>query len=237
MKTRLQQKYSNISFNAEEHRYTVNNKIMISVTQLLKKYTPPFDIDGSITAKHALKNGITPREQADLWKAISEEACLKGTETHQICEDMLKGTYTYPKTINVDYNALIRLLHPVCEEIKQDLLATEQIIYNESLGIAGTIDILSIQDNKILIGDWKTNGKDIIIDKSYGTLLPPLNHVPNNDYYKYALQLSLYRYLLELDGFVCKEQSLLHIRETEVKEIPVIYLKEEIEMILKEMRK
>ena len=47
-----------------------------------------------------------------------------------------------------------------------------------------------------MIVDWKRT-KKLTIENEHGVLKYPLNHVPDCSYYKYALQVSLYRYVLE----------------------------------------
>lgn len=237
IKEKLSKKAENIKFNLEKHKYLLNNKELISVTTLIDLYTPKFDPQGIITARKALEKGITPREQARLWEEQSKEACVKGTETHLIAQQLLEGTYAYPQDANVDLNAKLKVLQPVCEELKPYLIACEQVIYNEKLGIAGTIDLLTLYNNKIDIWDWKTNSKPIIIDKYYEMMLPPLQHLPHNNYYKYALQLSLYRYLLELEEYNMGNLGLLHIKKNNMDKIMLPNLREEVILMLEDYKK
>jgi hypothetical protein len=69
--------------------------------------------------------------------------------------------------------------------------------------IAGTIDFVDYQDGEYIIYDWKRtdkiidNGMPIKADKYGGHGKFPLEHLDNSPYYHYALQLSLYKYILE----------------------------------------
>lgn len=220
-----------IQFDEKEHKYTKDNVEYISVTTLISRYVPNWDPKGEITARCAIKNGITPREQADLWEQKANIAADYGTEIHSFADSILKGS-------NIDYNLLLplhKLIIDICKELKKEYLSSEKIIWDEDLLIAGTVDLLTQdKEGNITIWDWKTNEKPIEIDNKYNKyLLPPLDKVPNNNYYKYALQLSLYRYLLEIQKQKVIGIKLIHLTNNSFKEITLPYLKEEVELMLK----
>ena len=237
MRNKIKQKYNKIHFNEEQHSYRMDDDDYISVTSLIKQFYPSFDPTGELTAKCALKKGISPREMAEEWTRLGDIAKEKGTEIHLLAQEILEGTYTYPSPIKPEITAKIRLLSPLCEQIKPDLIACEQIIYNQEFKIAGTIDLLTLDEQGFIeISDWKSNRKPIQVDKYWEMMLEPLNTLPANDYHKYALQLSLYRYLLECDGFKCSTLRILHIKDKEIEIMEIPYLKEEVEMILNERK-
>ena len=246
IKEALTKKALKLNFFEENHKYVLeefkdsnfNPKELISVSELVKKYKEPFDPDGSITARSALKKGITPREMADEWKVNNKKATDKGTLTHKIAQDYLEGTSMYPPTLNAEIMANYRLLIPVCDELKPYLIACEQIIFNETLGVAGTPDVLTLYQDKIDIWDFKTDKNPITIDDNrYNKyFLPPLQSLPANSFYYYALKMSIYRYLLELDGYEVNTLGLLHICKDEIKEIILPYLKEEVRSILDDIK-
>ena len=84
---------------------------------------------------------------------------------------------------------------------KSDIqVLSEVILYSTELKIAGTIDILALDKTTgtYEIIDWKTSKR--IDTTSFGNKMGTSSvtqDVPDCNFYHYALQLSLYRYLLE----------------------------------------
>ena len=74
---------------------------------------------------------------------------------------------------------------------------TELCIFHVGLRLAGQIDALFLdQDWKLVIVDWKRI-RDLKYESYHGSLLYPLDHLPDTNYWTYALQLNMYRYILE----------------------------------------
>lgn len=238
MKTKIQQKYNKIKFDSTNHSYYCGDKQLISVSALTEIFKTKFDPTGSICAKKALEAGITPREMADRWKENSKKSTDKGTAIHKLAEQILNN-----EVYITDYSEFVVPLTEICSILRPYLITTEQIIYSESLGIAGTPDILLSKDGKTIdIGDFKTDeefdkfGKlKLAIDYNPhdNYFLSPLQSIPQNSYYYYALKTSIYRYILEQDGFVVNELNLYHITKNGIKEIPIPYMLEEIKLLLK----
>jgi hypothetical protein len=261
IRDKLQKKAEKLIFEKEAHNYSLPNKGLISVSALVDLYKKPFDPDGSTTTDCASRYccvceeisksrsgvckeghvivGISPRMMADIWKANNKIATDKGTETHQIAQDLLEGTYTYPQDGNTDLNALLKVLQPLCEELKPYLISCEQIIFNETLGVAGTPDVLTLYQGKTDLWDFKTDKNPIVIDYNpYNNyFLPPIQDLPSTSYYYYALKMSVYRYILELEGYKVNTLGLLHIKKTKIDEIILPYLKFEVELMLEDHKK
>jgi len=239
IKEKLQEKAKKLKFSAEAHKYTIGNMELISVSALVEMYKEQFDATGEITARCAAKKGITPREMADEWKAKNKESTDKGTEIHQICENFLKGYDTLPEGITQEIALKVPLIKATCEELKPYLISSEQIIYNEEIGVAGTTDALCYYNGKVDIFDFKTDKKPIEVDDNrYNKyFLPPLQDLPANSFYYYALKMSIYKHILELDGFDVNTLGLLHIRKDKIEEIILPNLKWEVLMILDDYKK
>ena len=76
---------------------------------------------------------------------------------------------------------------------------TEWAVYDESLKLAGTIDMCAINANGSLsLYDWKRTKaiKKINYYKKYSTL-ETLHYFDDTNFNHYALQLNLYKYILE----------------------------------------
>lgn len=81
---------------------------------------------------------------------------------------------------------------------------TEWAVYDWEQKNAGTIDFVDYQNGEYIIYDWKRSDKLIsknglpIKNSLYGEkALPPIDNLDDSPYYHYALQLSLYKYILE----------------------------------------
>ena len=118
---------------------------------------------------------------------------------------------------------------------------TEWAVYDWEHKIAGTIDFVDYQNGEYIIYDWKRSSKLIAgnglpIKKSiYGEkALPPIDHLDDTPYYHYALQLGLYKYILEKDYKIKVSKLRLGIfhpsyNKPYILEIP--YLEDEINML------
>lgn len=86
-----------------------------------------------------------------------------------------------------------------------NVIGIEQIVFNYECGIAGTIDLLcqdKTDKNLYWILDWKTNEK-IEFHNRWGTHgLRPIEHLEDCSGVHYALQLSLYEFLLRFGKYI-----------------------------------
>jgi hypothetical protein len=75
---------------------------------------------------------------------------------------------------------------------------TEWEVWSEEHKLAGSIDMIYRRksDGKFVIYDWKRS-KDIKTANDFESGYPPLNHLPNCNYWHYTLQLNVYRWFLE----------------------------------------
>jgi hypothetical protein len=115
-------------------------------------------------------------------------------------------------------------------------------VYDPDFNLAGTVDLV-LEDSKgrMWIYDWKTNeGKnlsDMVGDEWTKPMKEPLSHLKDLPYWHYALQFSLYRYIMEKnEGIEFEGQALVHLKREGLDPaiIHTPYLKKEIESILNE---
>ena len=86
-------------FHEEGHKYndTFGNEF-ISTTTLLHKYAPEFDKDYWLKKK-AKELGISEKRLAEQWKNITDEACERGTKTHNSLEDGIKENSMFKQAV------------------------------------------------------------------------------------------------------------------------------------------
>lgn len=86
-------------FKEEGHKYndTFGNEYK-STTTLLHDYQPKFDKDYWLRKK-AKELGISEKRLEQQWKDITDEACARGTKTHNGLEDGIKGSSMFKNAV------------------------------------------------------------------------------------------------------------------------------------------
>lgn len=225
-----------ISFEPEEHIYTVGGIRYQSVTTFLSGFFPQFDMDYWAQRK-APAEGCTPDELKERWRRKGQAAALQGTRLHHHIEQHLLGTP--PANEEPDFALFLKFRreHPRLEPYR-----TEWSIYDEEHRIAGTIDLLERSDGQFHMYDWKRSSKlvgphgETLRECRFGQkAYTPIAHIDNTSYYHYALQQSFYRYILERHyGIVLQSSSLvvLHPAYRDYHLIPLPYLRAEVSAML-----
>ena len=187
--------HDNLHFNEATHTYTVNGLTLQSVTNLVENCFPKFDARAH--AKYtAAKMGMTIDEVIAMWEHKGKESRDLGTMMHQKIEKYFQG-------VDSSEDDSFKLFKAFANQITLNPYRTEWAIYDIDYNIAGTIDFVDYQDGKYTIYDWKrsdkliANGMPIKISKYQEKGLYPLGHLEDCAYYHYALQLSLYKFILE----------------------------------------
>lgn len=94
-------RYDNVylSFQEEGHKYndTLGNNYL-SVTTFIHNYVKPFDKKYWLHKK-AIEQGITEKQLAKQWQDITDEACSRGTATHNGIEDAIKDVSMFKNAI------------------------------------------------------------------------------------------------------------------------------------------
>lgn len=86
-------------FREEGHSYTDNfGNSYLSTTQLLHQYKEPFDRDYWLKKK-AKELNISEARLAKQWQDITDEACERGTRTHNGLEDGIKGSSMFREAV------------------------------------------------------------------------------------------------------------------------------------------
>ena len=248
----ISDKYKEVKliFTEENHSYkdTFGNSYK-STTTLLHEYQPKFDKSYWLRKK-SKELGISQKELAKQWQTITDEACERGTNTHNGLENGIKGSSKFINAVNhlkrpggqmitvADMNDINNFTKPL--DIKEFIDMTDNKypdiykvfnyyierdykIYSE-IGVflpeylvSGTIDVLCLREDRMVVGDWKTNRGGLKFESGYYKkdktqkpaqqtnnwvvkdegLLPPLIHLPNCNGSIYNLQLSVYAFMVE----------------------------------------
>jgi len=239
-----------VKFFEKKHVYKIGKEILTSGTSFLKPYFQPFDAKKIARKLAKFPQNRKAKRGVRYWLNEWKQAAQHGTDTHLLMENFfvsmadvrhetdIDESYeerTYKKATN-GYDWLLNYWKNL--DVLMPNGKAEYIVYNKGLGIAGQIDLL-VERMDIKTGemvwdliDWKTSKK--IDGKNYEGLscFEPLQEFESSTYLKYQLQLSLYAYLLELQGKKIGRLILVHLKENKAQEIDMGYRPDLIERLL-----
>jgi len=208
-----------ISFDEPTHKYYVNGSCQgnISCTGFVHEFFGHFDAKAIITKMRKGANwitskyyGKTDKEIMDEWSANGKTASEAGTAMHLAIEQFLHGSSEQikPETFEtVEWKYFMKFwndcghdLEPYRSEweVFTDSLAPNANANERKIKLCGSIDMVFRRksDGKFVIYDWKRS-KDIKADNKYQVGLPPLEHLPDTNYWHYTMQLNVYKWILE----------------------------------------
>ncbi len=227
-----------ITLERESHRYILSTNPdleFISATTFISQFFEKFEAEKiakklvSVSPKYM---GMTVDEVLAMWK----ESANHGTIVHEQLEEYIlnKSPLTEPKAIQ-GMNWLNKY------KMKSNFeIYPEVIIYSEELKISGTVDLLLYDknSNQYIIMDWKTSKK--IDTKSYKNkrgILPASSNIEDTKFNLYALQLSLYRYLLEeYYNLKISQHLIVHLKDEQCIGLHVPYMKNNIIQMVQSIR-
>lgn len=188
---------SKITFDEQTHIYTLDGTNIQSVTNFVKNSFPQFDAEFH-AKKQAEKTGQSVEEILRIWANKGEESRVLGTALHKNIE-----YYYQDISISDTEDKAYCLFKQFAEKMTLEPYRTEWAVYDEKYKIAGTIDFVDYQNGEYIIYDWKRSDKIIdngipVKHNKYGVKGKyPIEHLDDTPYYHYALQLSLYKFILE----------------------------------------
>ena len=200
-----------LRFTAHDHKYvTIDNpeEEWLSVTSLISQFKQPFDAEKmSVKSSKNKKSkwyGMTPEAIKEAWKNEANRATTLGTWYHNQREKDLCSFETIERQ-----NQCIPIYKPVevggikfspNQKIENGVYP-EHLVYLRSAGICGQSDLVEVVNNEVYITDYKTNKEIktegyISWDGVRQVLSSPLSHLDDCNYIHYALQLSMYMYII-----------------------------------------
>ena len=168
-------KQPDVSFDADEHLYTLRGRPLHGVTTILqarqKPWLGPWMLKSGMEAvREAWKPG-TSYTASDIGKILDaakkshKSTAQKGKDTGHLVHSWIEEQVRHEMAGGVGFLPIIDplLAAPIgawCEWRKQhevEWFACEQIVVNESEWYAGTLDSVARVDGKIGLGDWKSS--------------------------------------------------------------------------------
>jgi hypothetical protein len=217
---------SQILFDEPTHTYTIDvvgegggepipGTKYISVTSLVHTLFPRFDADRIIKGMmsspkwkpgHAYWGKTMEEIKAD-WEANRVDASTRGTKLHYAIECFLNQSIgdTHADLLSrpsdgdddPEWNYFLQFVRDTPAMIPY---RTEWRVFDETLGIAGSIDMVykDPDTGALSIYDWK-RAKEISAENPFRKfgVAPETREIPDTNYWHYALQLNIYKRLLE----------------------------------------
>jgi hypothetical protein len=245
----LNKAFGDFKFYEENHTYTYKDKpISIGATGLIEQYTQDFDSQ-AVAERVAEKENKSVQEVLDEWEYKNKFACIKGSTCHEYAQTRWSGEEYKPLFFDksMDYlNAVAKIQQQAVMfyndyNDRLEHLYDEYVIGSEEYNIASAIDHLFINKltGSLVLVDYKTNS-DIHKNERYAKQMKvPLSHLKDTTLNHYAIQLSIYKYLVEKYTNLQIEEMFIvwfseNIDNYEIIEIP--YLKDEVIKILENRR-
>ena len=201
-----------LRFTPHDHSYTSispeDSTKWISVTSFIGNFKQPFDADkiAEKTSKSRKSKwyGMTPEEIKQAWSNEALRATTLGTWYHNCRESDICSLETMERHGNT-----VPIFKPIEIEGTKfspnqkltDGVYPEHMVYLKSAGLCGQSDLVEVISGEVHITDYKTN-KEI---KTEGftnwegittKMNSPVAHLDDCNVNHYALQLSLYMYII-----------------------------------------
>jgi ATP-dependent exoDNAse (exonuclease V) beta subunit len=214
-----------IKFYDDEHKYIIDSEPDIkytSVTTWIHELFEKFDADkiiqkmmsGPLWKEGHKYWGKTPDEIKAMWNLNRDSVAGAGTNLHFEIEcfnnNEILHDYTnkelYQTYISEKGNELINMpiewqyfINFVKDNPDLKPYRTEWTVFNEDIKISGSIDMVyENPDGTLSIYDWKRSKNITRINTFNKFALPPsICHLPDSNFWHYALQLNTYKYILE----------------------------------------
>lgn len=187
-------------------------------------------------------SGMSAQEMKESWEKNGQKSCILGSKMHdKICE-----RYYNKLPINMEEIADVAKEYELFLEFAKDHehlepFRAEFMIFDTRVKITGSLDMLfrDPDGEHLHIYDWKRLNKPMEKTtkfKKYSTH-PLLSHLPDCNFYHYALQQNIYKFILEKNyGFKVKSMVLVAMHSSmdkyETHEVPD--LQKEISLLFEE---
>lgn len=134
---------------AEEHWYEIDGQYYPSVTMILDVIAKGYGYDEWLKSV-SLNASYIARIAAD-----------KGTRIHRAIEQITMGEKIKNELEEYEFEVWEKICqwHEWFTGLKVKPIASEQIVFSKSLGVAGTLDLVCEIEDKIYVLDYKTGGQ------------------------------------------------------------------------------
>ena len=194
-----------ISFDEGPHIYYVRgDPSFTSVTTWNHQHFAPFDtesvLNNTMKSKKMLNPdykyyGMTREEIKQAWDDNRDRAAKAGTKMHYDIECHYNGWEVNNESVEFQHFQKFLRDYPNLKPYR-----TEWCVYYEELKLSGSIDmVFENEKGELLIYDWKRCQEIKHDNGAYTTysITPCISHLPDTNFWHYALQLNMYKTILE----------------------------------------
>lgn len=201
-----------LKFKEDGHKYYSDDDFQwVSATKLVGQFKEPFDArkvaegcSKSNQPKNKKYRGKSVDEIIAIWNAESERASKLGSWYHEQREKDVLGCMTITRDglelpiISPHMDGKVKLAP---EQRLVPGIYPEHLVYLKSASVCGQADRVEIVGDRVDVYDYKTN-KEIktsgyeFWDGSKKMMIGPLRHLEDCEFNHYALQLSIYMFII-----------------------------------------
>lgn len=227
------------------HTYYVNgatgyDSVTTYVNSIFEKFDADKIIDNMMKSKHWAKNkyyGKSKSEIKELWEEKKNVAAAAGSTLHLDIEKYYNNVEV--NNGSIEYQHFLRFV-----DVYKYLIPyrTEKIIYSDKYKLAGSIDMIFMneKENNLEIYDWK-RVEEITKSSRWDkwSTDDDINYLPDTNYWHYALQVNIYKYIYnkEYSGYIGNLYLVsLHPNNKSFIRIPVVDLQDEVHILLSKRR-
>ena len=245
---KLGKAFGDFKFFPEDHHYEYKGqRVGISVTRFIEEFCNEFDAV-PIAERVAEKRGVSVQEILEEWEYKNDFSCEKGSAIHNFEQSLWEHDTKPPHEFTswIDNQIMVETIYKISKQCvnfyddfkdKLELVGNEYVVGNDSYDIASAVDSLFINKstNGLVLVDYKTNSNIHKNEKYAKDMKAPLQHLKDFTLNHYAIQLSIYRYLIETYAKIdIEEMFIVWFSENndnyEIINVP--YLKDDVENIL-----
>lgn len=200
-----------LTFTPQQHKYSSlepDGIEWLSVTSFISNFKQPFEADKiaekSSKSKKSKWYGMTPDEIKEAWKSEANRATTLGTWYHNCREKDICELETMER-----HGTVVPVLKPIerngvkysPNQKLSNGVYPEHMVYLKSSGLCGQSDLVEVINGEVHITDYKTN-KEIKVEGYTNwegitqKMMPPVSHLDDCNLNHYALQLSLYMFII-----------------------------------------
>lgn len=204
-----------IKFEPLHHIYYIDGicEGYVSVTKFIHNFFTEFNVEVVIKEmkqspkwKDSKYFNMSDMEIKQIWEENRNKEAKAGTLLHADIEN-----YYNNKNVSNQSPEWHFFLKFVKNNPNLKAYRTEWAIFNERLKLAGSIDMVFVdEDGAFHIYDWKRT-KSIKKTNDFDCGIYPLQHLPNSNYWHYSLQLNIYRRMLKVYGIEIKSMKLIQL--------------------------
>lgn len=204
-----------IVFDEPTHTYSIDGSSVgvTSTTTFIHSFFPHFNADKVLSKmrdKAQKYPGMTDAQIKQMWSDSGKAASKLGTEMHATIENFYNhgcrmddesetkdGKERKECKDRKEFRMFLQFHREIVEEQKLEPYRTEWSVFDESIRLAGQIDMIYRKpDGTFALYDWKRI-KELKLDNRWEKGNGPCGHLEHCNRVHYSLQLNIYRTLLE----------------------------------------